>query len=130
MLYDSPAPASFRQRVFLYSSYHLFYCENLMVRCTCSEIFFKAQAPRQIDYLSLDVEGAETLVLLNFPLNQYRIHIITAERLKGPIRAYLKTHGYVFIQRITRWGESLWIHNESMHLLDMDALGRFSFPIL
>ncbi|KAL7556850.1 hypothetical protein ACA910_016322 [Epithemia clementina (nom. ined.)] len=95
-----------------------------------SEIFSKAGVPRQIDYLSLDVEGAEGFVLTNFPLRQYRIQIITAERLKGTVRSYLKEHGYQFVQRITRWGESLWIHNESLPHLHLEALESFSFPVV
>lgn len=130
------------------------------------EVFQKAQVPRVIDYLSLDVEGAETLILTNFPLKEYRIHIITAERLKGPIRVYLKEHGYEFIkvgwmtaivsrtsesgfsfriqlmilllirispsrlQKVTRWGESLWVHSESIPHLNMKALDAISFPVV
>ena len=101
-----------------------------MVLFPFAEIFSKARAPHQIDYLSLDVEGAEWFVLTNFPLHHYRIHIITAERLKGPVREYLKEHGFQFIKRITRWGESLWIHNDSIPHLELEALEAFSFPVV
>ena len=72
--------------------------------------------------------GAETFIMQNFPLNEYSIKIITAERLKGEIRGYLRNHGYDFIQRLTRWGESLWVHRSVKDQLDWSALGRFGFP--
>jgi Methyltransferase FkbM domain len=88
-----------------------------------------AQAPTEIDYLSLDVEGAESFIMQNFPLDQYRIKIITAERLRGPIRQYLKSQGYEFITRITRWGESLWVHSSYRNELDWSVIDQFQFPL-
>ena len=89
-----------------------------------------AQAPTEIDYLSLDVEGAETYIMEYFPFHLYHIKVITAERLKGSIRQVLKHHGYIFVQKITTWGESLWIHQLYQHELDLSILQKFHFPIL
>ena len=88
-----------------------------------------AEAPHEIDYLSLDVEGAESFIMENFPLDQYRIKIITAERLRGSIRRYLKAQGYEFVTRITRWGESLWIHSSYRDELDLSVIEQFQFPL-
>jgi hypothetical protein len=93
------------------------------------EIFQRNQVPAVIDYLSLDVEGAESFILMNFPLQRYKIKIITAERLRGPVRNYLQKHGYEFIKRLSSWGESLWVHSDYKHELDMEAVERFPFPI-
>lgn len=93
------------------------------------EILERYDAPTVIDYLSLDVEGAESTILLGFPFDSYTFKIITAERLKGPIRAYLKAAGYEFVQRLTRWGESLWVHSSFKRELHMEALERFNFPV-
>ncbi|GKY91433.1 hypothetical protein MPSEU_000115600 [Mayamaea pseudoterrestris] len=93
------------------------------------EVLERNNVPTVIDYLSLDVEGAESFILLNFPLEQYRIKIITAERLKGEIRSYLQNHGYEFVKRLSTWGESLWVHSDYTHELDMEAVDRFPFPI-
>lgn len=95
---------------------------------TLFEIFERYNVPKEIDYLSLDVEGAETFVMKNFPLSQYRIKIITAERLKGDIREFLKQHGYEFVERLTRWGESLWVHSSVRDELDWTVLERLKFP--
>lgn len=84
---------------------------------TLHEIFQRYHVPREIDYLSLDVEGAETFIMMAFPLQDYRIKLITAERLRGPIRHFLKNHSYEFVQRLTSWGESLWVHTDVKPLL-------------
>lgn len=65
----------------------------------------------------------------NFPLDQYRIKIITAERLRGDIRGYLKSHGFEFVTRLTRWGESLWVHHSVREELDWTVMERFNFPL-
>ena len=92
------------------------------------DILQRYHAPVDIDYLSLDVEGAESFIMLNFPLSRYRIKIITAERLRGEIRGFLKSHGYVFVQRLTRWGESLWVHESVKDDLDWNILETLHFP--
>ena len=97
------------------------------------DVFVRHHVPHTIDYLSLDVEGAESFIMLHFPLHLYRITIITAERLRGPIRAFLKQHGYQFIQKLTRWGESLWIHESALQgnppLINRSVLHDFAFPL-
>lgn len=92
------------------------------------EIFDRYQTPVDIDYLSLDVEGAETFVLRQFPLQKYRIKLITAERLRGEIRTFLKSHGYEFVCKLTRWGESLWVHESVKEQMDWSVLERLDFP--
>lgn len=64
-----------------------------------------------------------------FPLDQYRIRIITAERLKEDIRGYLEMHGYEYVMDLTSWGEALWVHSASRSELDWSVLERFNFPV-
>ena len=78
---------------------------------------------------NVEPAGAETFIMRSFPLNEYRIKIITAERLRGEIRGYLKAHGYDFVTRLTRWGESLWVHESVKDQLDWTVLDRFDFPM-
>jgi len=95
------------------------------------EVLRRYNAPTtDIDYLSLDVEGAESFIMLNFPFDTYRFKVITAERLKGEIRTYLKSHGYEFVKRLSTWGESLWIRTSIKHELDMSHLDNYQFPIV
>ena len=92
---------------------------------TLSEIFKKFDVPRVIDYLSLDVEGAEGLIMDEFPLADYRIRIMTIERPKPKLRTYLESHGYIQVLRISRWGETLWIHSSFEEFMDMTHLQEF-----
>lgn len=52
-------------------------------------------APKTIDYLSIDVEGAEHRILANFPFYHYRFRAITVERPTTQVHALLRTAGYV-----------------------------------
>lgn len=56
-------------------------------------------APREIDYLSIDTEGAEYEILRDFPFESWRFRVITCEHNWGPDRAatqaLLASHGYV-----------------------------------
>jgi len=49
--------------------------------------------PRRL-IICLDVEGAESLILMQFPLEEYRIKIMTIERLDQKGREFLKKYGY------------------------------------
>jgi len=92
------------------------------------DVLERYDVPQTIDYLSLDVEGAESFVMLQFPLSRYRIKLITAERLRGEIRQYLKDHGYQFAQKLTRWGESLWVHDSVRDTIDWSVIEKLDFP--
>lgn len=94
------------------------------------EVLERNNAPLVIDYLSLDVEGAETYIMMNFPLTRYSIKVMTAERLKGEIVTHLEKHGYEFVKQMSSWGESLWVNSAYKHELDLDAIDKFDFPIL
>lgn len=140
------------------------------------DILQRFRVPSVIDYLSLDVEGAETYILHNFPFTnissgsssssstsissshhpptittqqgtkQYHIQIMTAERLRGTIRRYIKEHQYHFVQKLAKWGESLWVHenyyindnnnnnykddtNRNSSILDWSILNKYNFPV-
>ena len=43
-------------------------------------ILDEAKAPRTIEYLSLDIEGAELYVMEHFPFDTYTFLVITVER--------------------------------------------------
>lgn len=50
------------------------------------DLLLKYDAPKNIDYLSVDTEGSEFLILNNFDFSQYSIEIITVEHNFTPIR--------------------------------------------
>jgi hypothetical protein len=65
--------------------------------------------------------GAESMIMESFPFDQYRIKIITGERLKGTIIPHLIQNGYELIANITGWGEQLWIHSTIKNELNWTA---------
>lgn len=89
------------------------------------EIFQRFETPRVIDYLSLDVEGAELFIMKSFPLHEYVIRVMTIERPKEELKTLLKQHGYNQVLRLSRWGETLWVHSSFANEMDFSHLEDF-----
>ena len=73
-------------------------------------LFQKFNVPRRIDYFSLDVEGAEELIMKGFPFDDYTVHFMTVERPKPELQKLLRDHDYHLALQIANWGETLWVH--------------------
>ena len=78
------------------------------------EIFDQNKVPRIVDYLSLDVEGSESMVLNSIPLDKYCFRTMSVEtnnqkHVAHDLRKKLEQHGYVY------WGHSgvddFYVHN-------------------
>lgn len=74
------------------------------------DVLERFQVPSRIDYLSLDVEGAEYLIMQHFPFDRYLIRVLTIERPSEELRHLLQQHGYIFLKDLAWWGETLWAH--------------------
>jgi len=72
--------------------------------------------PKVIDYISLDVEGAESLIMQDFPWEKYKFVFMTIERPKDDLVKLLNSHGYTEAAKITKWGETLWINKDFVKL--------------
>ena len=93
------------------------------------EILDRNGAPQQIDYMSLDVEGAEFYVMEKFPFDKYRISVLTIERPQKELQEHLKNHGYELERIIATFGETLWIHSDARKHLDVQGISKFEpFP--
>jgi hypothetical protein len=71
---------------------------NKIMRLPCRplhDILRMSGAPFEIDYLSVDVEGAELRILSEFPFDRYRFQSLTIERPTKAIHAILTRAGYV-----------------------------------
>jgi hypothetical protein len=97
--------------------------DHLRFTVTLREIFQRFDTPRVIDYLSLDVEGAEDFIMNSFPFDEYRFNVLTVERPSDSLSRLLSSNGYVLLQHLKRnSGETAWIHNSIQDSLDMSAL--------
>mmetsp|Transcript_16814 Transcript_16814/g.28525 ORF Transcript_16814/g.28525 Transcript_16814/m.28525 type:complete len:315 (-) Transcript_16814:380-1324(-) len=82
-----------------------------MVTVTLEQILDFARAPKVIDYLSLDVEGAEEHVLSKFPFDKYTFYAITVERPSKKVHHTLTIHGYRFVYILSGFGDVLYLHH-------------------
>jgi hypothetical protein len=65
------------------------------------EVLESVGAPRVIDYLSLDVEGAENEVLSSsFPFDRYIFLLMTIEQPPPPLNARLLAQGYLWVKNV------------------------------
>ncbi|CAJ1964949.1 unnamed protein product [Cylindrotheca closterium] len=85
-------------------------------------IFDDFGVPKSIDYLSLDVEGAEELIMRDFPYESYTIHFLTVERPKPELQTILKSNGYQFVMMLIYWGETLWVHESVAKQMGVDKI--------
>lgn len=77
------------------------------------EVLQKFNVPPTIDYLSLDVEGAEYMIMKDFPFKQYSIRVMTVERPNKELRELFEKEGFVFLKDFAWWGETLWAHKST-----------------
>lgn len=81
-----------------------------LVTATIDEILDRAKAPRHIDYMSLDIEGAELDALRGWSPEKYAVSAFTietngeADKREG-IREFLESKGYV---RVRSWATDDW----------------------
>ena len=71
---------------------HQVVCEPL------DKILRDHEAPPIIDYLSLDVEGAEWEILRSFPFNTYTFRAISIESAGHSLNALLEKNGYILVE--------------------------------
>ena len=85
------------------------------VTATLDEILEKAKAPKWIDYMNIDVEGAEFDALRGLSLDRYEVGSFTIEHNYEPekremIRGLLEAKGYV---RVRSWEVDDWyVHRD------------------
>ena len=73
--------------------------EYILETISLNDLLVKYNAPKIIDYLSIDTEGSEFDILNNFDFNKYKFRIITCEHNftpnKNKIHKLLTKNGYV-----------------------------------
>ena len=72
-------------------------CVGLVHTVPFAMVLERISAPKQIDYLSLDVEGAESLVMKSFPFDTHSFGVLSVERPKLELVNMLRHHHYGFV---------------------------------
>ena len=77
---------------------------------TLNDLLRSRQAPRQIDYISIDTEGSELAILEAFDFHAYDVSVFTIEHNFTPAREKIKrlmeANGYVRVLEIfSRWDD-------------------------
>ena len=67
---------------------------------TLSDLFERYNMLHIIDYLSLDIEGAGSYIMKDFPFQHYKMKIMMIEWPKDDLQELLNKNGYVFLQKI------------------------------
>lgn len=99
--------------------------EDSIVRQATSllDILHKSNAPRIIDYLSFDVEGAEDMILQESVLDEFTFLIITVERPSKELRQRLEQCSYVYVRDHGAHGDAMFVHSTLDSI--QDVLSRF-----
>ena len=69
-------------------------------------ILKEANAPKNIDLLHLDIEGAEERVLINFPFDEYNIKVVCVERPSQLLIDHLLSLEYTRHRTINNWPDN------------------------
>ncbi|KAG7360624.1 methyltransferase FkbM domain containing protein [Nitzschia inconspicua] len=85
------------------------------------DVFEMFNVPKEIDYISLDVEGAEDLVMSSFPFHSYRFNLMSLERPSATLSNLLLSNGYMLLKTIKNV-DSLWAHQSMLDDIDRTAL--------
>ena len=94
-----------------------------LVTATLDEILEKAHAPRHIDFMSIDVEGAEYEALRGLSLDKYQVEAFVIEHnnqepKRQMMRQLLEASGYSLVRS---WYRDDWyaLHNRFKLALDL-----------
>jgi FkbM family methyltransferase len=74
-----------------------------------TEILDNYNAPKVIDYFSLDIEGSEERVIRSFDFERYQFLCITVERPTPKVNKILFDNDYVFVKNY--WFDSFYVHS-------------------
>jgi len=81
-----------------------------------SDLLCSHNAPPEIDYLSIDTEGSEFLILKNFDFEKHRIKLITVEHndvssYRNDIFSLLAARGYMRLFELLSDFDDWYVHN-------------------
>lgn len=97
---------------------------KIKTRTLCS-VLDEVNSPKTIDYLSLDVEGAEEFILSNFNFKKYKFKFMSIERPSKKLDIILDENNYVQINHLKT--EVYYCHREN--LKDVNLSPKLKFQV-
>jgi hypothetical protein len=85
----------------------------------------RVEAPQVIDFLSLDIEGAEWIALRSFPFERYRFRCMTIERPTPELDLLLDRHGYRQVAHLKY--DVVYVHQIDLPDVNLSPSLRFAF---
>jgi hypothetical protein len=98
---------------------------------TLTQILDFVKAPTIIQYLSLDIEGAEYLAMQGLDFSRYTVLVMSVERPKAALHHLLIRRGYVFLFLVSGFGECMYVHHTLANLNEvMQQYKRPNGPVI
>jgi FkbM family methyltransferase len=85
----------------------------------------EVNAPKIIDFLSLDVEGAEWIVMRLFPFHKYKFICMAIERPNKKLDILLESKGYKQVAHLMN--DVLYVHEDFIDMVNFNPKIKFSF---
>lgn len=82
------------------------------------------EAPRVVDYVSLDVDGDEQRVMASFPFSTHMVCVLTVPRPTRPLQKRLEMHGYQLL--CTQGDVDVWGHRAVRPRLSAAVMAQVS----
>jgi len=92
---------------------------------TLVEELDKINSPNLIDFLSLDIEGAEWIALKNFDFNKYKFVCMAIERPNEELDMLLEKHGYRQVAHLMC--DVIYVHYEFLEEVNFHPNVKFAF---
>jgi FkbM family methyltransferase len=87
------------------------------------DLLSRHEAPRHINYMSIDTEGSEYEILRTFDIGKYKIDFITIEHNftenRERIHEFMTENGYIrILEKMSAW-DDWYVTTEIFHLMDL-----------
>ena len=96
-----------------------------MKTVTLEKLLRDLNCPKEIDYLSIDIEGSEERVLSKFPFKEYKFTCITIERPTDVLRTIFAQNGYVLIKEIPGL-DCFYVHDDFLNEYRSNLISFYS----
>ena len=94
------------------------------VTVSAIDVFRRMNVPHHIDYLSLDVEGAEEFIMRAFPMEHFHISLLSVENCAPSLGEYLVSNGFRMVARLGV--DALWAHDSIKDELNSLQLTKYA----